>query len=162
MNKAHIIALAFSAMALLTGCNQANTEPPGGAVTQADSADAEPQLDAQAVPADLVAAPNTDFTAFEPSEVDIRAAEHVVTAIEPLLSSELGQGESLQASVHSSGANRIADVVRSGLADDSVAAAHVRVEFMPSPEGWFPINAYRRFQCRRGPNAGAWSPGPCP
>jgi len=56
----------------------------------------------------------------------------------------------------------IADVIRSGLVDDSVRADHVRVEFRREPEGWFPTNAFRREQCRRGPDAGRWSAAPCP
>jgi hypothetical protein len=56
----------------------------------------------------------------------------------------------------------VADLVRAGLADDSVAAGHVRIEFRREADGWYPTNAYRRSQCARGGQAGQWTTGLCP
>lgn len=115
------------------------------------------------VEAALLAAATSEFTAIEPSEVGVQAAASVEEALAPLLSPESAEeGASLQYSVRESGDDVIADIVRTNIPDDSVAAGHVRIEFRREPEGWFPTNAYRRSQCRRGDAAGQWTTGLCP
>ena len=110
----------------------------------------------------LLAAPNTDFTAIEPSEVGVSGAPTVLEALGPLLGPEVTEGANVSLSVRETGNDAIADLVRSGLADDSVSAGHVRVEFRREPDGWYPTNAYRRSQCARGGAAGQWTTGLCP
>ena len=89
-----------------------------------------------------------------------------MAALEPLLGGEVneeGEGNaSLSLTVQEQGDSAIADVVRSGMLDDSVTAGHLRVEFRREPDGWFPTNAYRRSQCARGAQAGQWTSGLCP
>lgn len=116
-----------------------------------------PQVDPQ-----LVAAPNDAFTAIEPSEVGVFGASTVEEALEPLFGPEMTEGANVHLTVRESGDAAIADIVRSGLSDDSVAAGHVRIEFRREPDGWFPTNAYRRTQCARGAEAGQWTAGACP
>ncbi len=123
-------------------------------------ADAIPQL-AEVDPA-LLAAPNTDFTAIEPSEVGVFGAPTVMQALAPLLGPEVTEGASVSLSVRESSEGAVADLVRTGLADDSVAAGHVRIEFRREPDGWYPTNAYRRSQCQRGGLAGQWTTELCP
>lgn len=155
--------LAASAALALAACGptgeQAAPEP------SIETQEAEGSSAASFTPVDpaLLAAPASDFAPIEPSEIGVMAAEEVHQAIEPLTSVELGgEGGAVNVSIRTEGANQFADVVRTDLPDDSIAAAHVRLEFMPSPEGWFPVNAWRRQQCRRGPSAGAWSASLCP
>lgn len=110
----------------------------------------------------LLQAPVTDFVAIEPTEIGIVGAPDIREALAPLISVEaLSDGESVEMSVRENGDEATADIVRLGMADDSVQAGHVRVEFHREPEGWFPVNAYRRHQCRRGANAGAWTTELC-
>jgi hypothetical protein len=56
----------------------------------------------------------------------------------------------------------VADIVRSGLLDDSVGASHLRITFRREIDGWYPENGFRRMQCRRGASAGQWSANLCP
>jgi hypothetical protein len=114
------------------------------------------------VDAVLLAAPNEAFTAIEPSEVGVFGAPDVMQALDALLGPEMTEGGRLQVSVRESGDEAIADVVRTGMHDDAVAAGHVRIEFRREPDGWRPINAYRRTQCARGGEAGQWTTGLCP
>jgi len=86
----------------------------------------------------------------------------VAQALAPLLGPEVSASSSASLSVRETGDDAIADLVRSGLADDSVAAGHVRIEFRREPDGWYPTNAYRRSQCARGGQAGQWTTGLCP
>lgn len=153
---------AMAALAL-SSCNQAGEQPPAETPIAAQEAEGSSAASFAPVDAALLAAPSEAFMAIEPSEIGVMASETVEQAIEPLTSVELGgEGGAVHVSVRDEGANKFADVVRTELADDSIAAAHVRLEFMPSPEGWFPVNAWRRWQCRRGPETGAWSASPCP
>lgn len=157
-----MILAACAALALISCSPQGEQAAPEPSIetqeAEGSSAAAFPAVDAA-----LLAAPASDFTPIEPSEIGVMAAEEVAQAIEPLTSVELGgEGGAVHVSIRTEGANQFADVVRTELPDDSIAAAHVRLEFMPSPEGWFPVNAWRRQQCRRGAGAGAWSASPCP
>ena len=110
----------------------------------------------------LLAAPNEAFTAIEPSEVGVFGAPTVDEALAPLLGPEGAEGASLYFTMRESGDSTVADIVRSGLADDSVSAGHVRIEFRREPDGWYPTNAYRRAQCVRGALAGQWTSELCP
>jgi hypothetical protein len=110
----------------------------------------------------LLAAANSSFTAIEPSEVGVFGAPSVMEALDPLLGPEVSEGSTMHLSVRESGDNAVADIVRTGMLDDSVSAGHVRIEFRREPEGWFPTNAYRRSQCARGGEAGQWTSGLCP
>lgn len=110
----------------------------------------------------LLAAPNEAFTAIEPSEVGVFGAPTVDEALTPLLGPEGAEGESIYLTMRESGDSAVADIVRSGLADDSVSAGHVRIEFRREPDGWYPTNAYRRAQCVRGALAGQWTSELCP
>ncbi len=158
----------FSALVLaLAACNQAQTpaDETGGVTAGEESAGADdpvhpelPQVDAA-----LLAAPNSDFVAIEPTEMGVIGSPDIREALAPLISVEaLGEGEAVELSIRETGDTAVADVVRSGLADDSVAGGHVRIEFHREEEGWLPTNAYRRQQCRRGANAGAWTTAVCP
>jgi hypothetical protein len=110
----------------------------------------------------LLSAPDSAFTAIEPSEVGVQGGPNVREALASLLSTDATEGGELHLSTRVAPDSTIADIVRTGLADDSVAAAHVRIEFRRETEGWYPTNAYRRQLCRRGPNANQWSASPCP
>lgn len=116
------------------------------------------------VEAPLLAAPASEFVAIEPSELGVFGASTVQEAIDPLVGSPEAEqeGASLSVSIRESGETATADIVRANLPDDSVSAGHVRIEFRREPEGWFPVNAYRRSQCRRGESAGQWTSGLCP
>lgn len=156
-------ALIIGALALLAACGQSTTqtaEPPAD-LTETPAIE---RAGVNAPPVDpvLLAAPTSAFTAVEPSEVGVAGAETIAAAIEPLASPETAEGADLSVSVKEEGDNATADVVRTGLADDSIGAAHVRIEFIRSQEGWYPTNAYRRWQCRRGPDPNAWSATLCP
>lgn len=164
--KVRAILLATFAAAWLAACNPAQT--PGdetgaaGVAGQEQEAtgDARPEL--PPVEAVLLEAPNSAFVAIEPTEIGVIGAPDIREALGPLVSAEaLGEGEAVQLSVRETGDNAIADIVRTGLADDSVSGGHVRIEFHREEDGWFPTNAYRRNQCRRGANAGAWTTEPC-
>ena len=110
----------------------------------------------------LLQAPSSDFVAIEPTEIGIVGGGDIRDTLAPLISVEaLSDGESVEMSVRENGDEAVADIVRIGMADDAVQAGHVRVEFHRAPEGWFPVNAYRRHQCRRGANAGAWTTELC-
>lgn len=114
------------------------------------------------VDASLLGAPNSAFTAIEPSEVGVFGAPDVLQALDPLLGPEVTEGASVHLTVRETGDEAIADIVRTGLQDDSVAAGHVRIEFRHEPDGWYPTNAYRRTQCARGGEQGQWTAGLCP
>jgi hypothetical protein len=167
MKRAHWIVLA-SALALAACGQQSQNGGEGDASSQVedsaidDSADEFvplPQVD----PA-LLAAPSSAFMAIEPTELDVVGAPTIEVAIEPLVGSPEAheEGASVSLTVRETGDTAIADIVRSDIPDDSVAAGHVRVEFRREPEGWFPTNAYRRSLCRRGELANQWTTGTCP
>lgn len=157
---------AFAACAMaLAGCDQQQGEqqaegsaPPVEA--PAVSMPARPEL--PPVDVSLLEAPNNAFTAIEPSEVGVFGASSVMQALEPLLGPEVTEGSTVHLSVRETGDDAIADIVRTGMLDDSVSAGHVRIEFRREAEGWYPTNAYRRSQCARGENAGQWTSGLCP
>jgi hypothetical protein len=161
----------MAAAVLLTACGQQQQQEQGA--EQADSSTTESQSpyndddgfqaeDLPPVDAELLAAPNSAFTAIEPSEVGVFGAPTVMEALEPLFGPEGAEGESAHLSVREAGDNTIVDIVRTGLADDAVTAGHVRIEFRREPDGWYPTNAYRRAQCARGPQAGQWTTELCP
>jgi hypothetical protein len=156
-----VLAVALAVAAC--GQQQAPQQDAGEISTPSDEmtdVDALPQL--PEVDATLLAAPNTDFTAIEPSEVGVFGAPTVLEALAPLLGPEVTEGADVSLSVRETGEEAVADLVRAGLADDSVAAGHVRIEFRREPDGWYPTNAYRRSQCARGGQAGQWTTGLCP
>jgi hypothetical protein len=150
----------FCAALLLASCGQPAPEQSTDVTSEAPPAVDTP--DAPAVDAALLAAPNTDFAAVEPTELEIIGAPTVAEAIAPLTADTHAESGTLQVSIHETGDNAVADVVRLGLGDDAVAGAHLRIEFRREPDGWYPTNAYRRFQCARGAVAGQWSVSPCP
>jgi hypothetical protein len=156
-----VLAVALAVAAC--GQQQAPQQDAGEISTPSDEmtdVDALPQL--PEVDATLLAAPNTDFTAIEPSEVGVFGAPTVLEALAPLLGPEVTEGADVSLSVRETGEEAVADLVRAGLADDSVAAGHVRIEFRREADGWYPTNAYRRSQCARGGQAGQWTTGLCP
>lgn len=169
MNTGRMIFMA--AAVLLAACGQQQQEQEArqdGADTAGDAhgpydddAGFEPE-DLPPVDDELLAAPNSAFTAIEPSEVGVFGAPTVMEALEPLFGPEGAEGDSVHLSVREAGDNTIADIVRTGLADDAVTAGHVRIEFRREPDGWYPTNAYRRAQCARGPQAGQWTTELCP
>ena len=110
----------------------------------------------------LLAASNSEFTAIEPSEVGVFGAPSVAAALAPLLGPEVTEDGNVSLTVRETGDDAVADLVRSGMLDDSVSAGHVRIEFRREADGWYPTNAYRRSQCARGGQAGQWTTGLCP
>lgn len=152
---------AFAVLCVLTACGQPQQEaPPATEELSVESAAPRPSL--PPVDAELLAAPNDAFAAIEPSEVDVFAAPTVLESLELLLGPEQIEGEEAQFTLRGQLDTATADIVRTGLADDSVEGAHLRFEFRREPDGWFPTNAYRRMKCRRGAQAGQWSAALCP
>jgi hypothetical protein len=157
-------ALAACAVAL-AGCNQQPSQREAeGAAPPLDTPEVGEPARAEIPPVDasLLGAPNDAFTAIEPSEVGVFGAPAVMEALEPLLGPEVTEGADVSLSVRENGNEAVADVVRTGLQDDSVSGGHVRVEFRREADGWYPTNAYRRTQCARGGEAGQWTAGLCP
>lgn len=157
-------ALAACLVAL-AACNQQPADPEAsGSTTPVETPEiVEPSRpEIPPVDASLLGAPNDAFTAIEPSEVGVFAAPAVMEALEPLLGPEVVEGADVSLSVRENGDQAIADVVRTGLQDDSVSGGHVRIEFRREADGWFPVNAFRRTQCARGGEAGQWIAGLCP
>lgn len=152
-----------AALLALAACGQ---QQPQQAETEAPAAPVEepltPRESLPPVDPALVAAPNSEFTAIEPTEVGVVGAPSVMEALEPILGPELTEGAQLHLSVNAQRDDAIADVVRTGMADDSVSAGHVRIEFRREPDGWYPTNAYRRSLCARGELASHWTSGLCP
>lgn len=158
-------ALAACVIAL-GACNQqpSDREAEGSAApveTPSETTDTQ-RAEIPPVDASLLGTPNDAFTAIEPSEVGVFGAPAVMEALEPLLGPEVMEGADVSLSVRENGDQAIADVVRTGLQDDSVSGGHVRIEFHRETDGWFPVNAYRRTQCARGGEAGQWTAGLCP
>ena len=158
-------ALAACVIAL-AACDQqpADRDAEGAAApveTPSEAADG-PRTAIPPVDASLLGAPNDAFTAIEPSEVGVFGAPAVMEALEPLLGPEVMEGADVSLTVRENGDQAIADIVRTGLQDDSVSGGHVRIEFHREADGWFPVNAYRRTQCARGGEAGQWTAGLCP
>jgi hypothetical protein len=149
----------------LAACNQQQQQEAEGSAPPVDNV---PEVSAPAraelppVDASLLGAPNDAFTAIEPSEVGVFGAPDVMQAIDPLLGAELAEGTNVHLTVRETGDQAIADIVRTGLQDDSVSGGHVRIEFRREADGWYPTNAYRRTQCARGGEAGQWIAGLCP
>lgn len=148
----------------LAACNQ--QQPPeseGSAPPIATPEITEPApAELPPVDASLLGAPNDAFTAIEPSEVGVSAATSVMQALEPLLGPEVVEGSDVSLTVRENGADAVADIVRTGVQDDSVSGGHVRIEFRREADGWYPTNAYRRTRCARGGEAGQWTTGLCP
>lgn len=157
-------ALAACVLAL-AACNQqpADTESQGStSAVEAPEINEPQRAEIPPVDASLLGAPNDAFTAIEPSEVGVFGAPAVMEALEPLLGPEVMEGADVSLTVRENGDTAVADVVRTGLQDDSVSGGHVRIEFHREADGWFPVNAYRRTQCARGGEAGQWTAGLCP
>jgi hypothetical protein len=133
-----------------------------GEETPIEDTDAPQHVSLPPVDPALVSVPNAEFTAIEPTEIGVIAAPSVMEALEPILGPEMTEGSSLSLTITAQRDDAVADVVRAGMADDSVSAGHLRVEFRREPDGWFPTNAYRRSQCARGGQAGQWTSGLCP
>lgn len=163
-------SLAAIAALALAACGQPAQQPSdqgstpsiednGGAVDAEAVLEALPEVDQP-----MRDAPAADFVALEPSELGVFGAPTIAEALDPLIGSPEAhqEGASVSVSIRESSETAVADVVRANIPDDSVAAGHVRVEFRREPEGWFPTNAYRRSQCRRGELAGQWTSGLCP
>jgi hypothetical protein len=150
--------------ASLVACNQQQQEAEGSAppVETPSEIVQAPRAELPRVDAALLGAPNSSFTAIEPSEVGVFGAPAVMEALEPLLGPEVVEGSNVSLSVRENGDDAVADIVRTGLQDDSVSGGHVRIEFRREADGWFPVNAYRRTQCARGGEAGQWTAGLCP
>lgn len=155
---------ALIAATMLVACGQpaSTTSPPAPTENPATSETVARPAELPPVEAENLAAPNTGFTAVEPSELGVSGAATVREALAPLLSSDVNEGANLQLSIVETGDASVADIVRSGLEDDSVSAAHLRLEFRKETDGWYPTNAYRRMMCARGDRAGQWSATPCP
>lgn len=151
--------------AALAACNQQQQQQAEGSAspveTPSEVVDA-PRAELPPVDSSLVGAPNSAFTAIEPSEVGVFGATAVAEALEPLLGPEVVEASHVSLSVREEGDNAVADIVRTGLQDDSVSGGHIRIEFRREPDGWFPVNAYRRTQCARGGQEGQWTAGLCP
>ncbi|MGE0595485.1 MAG: hypothetical protein AB7P07_03925 [Hyphomonadaceae bacterium] len=159
-------AVLIAAIALMASCGprQGEAPPSPSEEVEIESVEQTPALPAPpAVDPALLAAANDAFTPIEPTEVGVHPAPTIQEALAGLLSPEADvEGGEVFLSTRESGEIAVADIVRTGLADDSVGASHLRFEFRREPEGWFPTNAYRRTQCRRGENAGQWSASLCP
>ncbi len=151
-----------AALLALAACGQqqqqAETEPP----PLEEEESVAPRASLPPVDPALVAAPSTAFTPIEPTEVGVIGAPSVMEALEPLLGPEMTEGAQVHLTITSTRDDAVADIVRAGMADDSVSAGHVRIEFRREPDGWYPTNAYRRSQCARGAEAGQWTSGLCP
>lgn len=160
-----LAALALTLTLAACGQNQPGDQSDSGTISAPDD---ETELGDGAreelppVDASLLGAPNDLFTAIEPSEVGVFAAPSVIDALDPLLGPEMTEGANVHLTVREEGDAAIADIVRTGLADDSVASGHVRIEFRRESDGWYPTNAYRRMQCARGGTPGEWTTGLCP
>lgn len=155
------VLLIVVAGAVLTACNQPAQAP----VSETPATVAQPATAPNLPPVapELLSAANDQFVAIEPSEIGVFGAPTVYEAVAPLLGPEVSEAANISLSVREIGDDAVADVASTGLLDDSVSAAHVRVEFRREPpEGWYPVNAYRRQQCARGEAAGQWSASPCP
>jgi hypothetical protein len=151
----------------LAACGRSNERIPEPPPLRPSIEDTQPQQPAPTEPlpvdADLLAAPDTEFVAIEPSEVGVAGAPQIRDAIGPLISSESGEDSgTLQLTIREGETNAIVDIVRSDLPDDAVVAGQVRIEFRKEAEGWFPTNAYRRNKCRRGAYAMQWTTQLCP
>lgn len=162
-----LVAFVFVGAALaLTACGprpqqEAGTESgttPYEEVTEEPAPAELPEVDAA-----LLAAPDTEFTAIEPSEVGVFAAPTVMAALESILGGEAHvEDASLSLTIREQGENAVADIVRTNMADDSVSAGHLRIEFHQETDGWYPVTAYRRSRCARGVSANQWTKDLCP
>jgi hypothetical protein len=160
--------IALAAALALTACGQQSKKgedtqsPPQIEDTTGEQTIAPPPL--PQVDPTLLAAPVTEFVAVEPTELGVMGAPTIEESILPIVGSPEAyqEGASASLTIRESGDTATADIVQSNIPDDSVSAGHVRIEFRREPEGWFPTNAYRRSQCRRGELAGQWTSGLCP
>jgi len=167
MRGAHWIVLAAALAVSACGQQTQTGEETGPSSQIEDGAAGDDAGDLPPLPqvdGALLEAPATAFTAVEPSELGVSAAPTIEATIDPLVGSPEAheEGASVSLTIRENGDLATADIVRSNIPDDSVAAGHVRVEFRREPEGWFPTNAYRRSLCRRGDAAGQWTAGMCP
>ena len=165
MSAWRYIVLACAFAVAVAACNPQQPEPEAeGSAPPIDTPDMAEPPRAELAPVDaaLLAAPSTGFTAIEPSEVGVSAAPDVMQALDPLLGPEVTEGSVVYLTVRETTDEAVADIVRTGLQDDSVSAGHVRIEFRREADGWYPTNAYRRTQCARGGEAGQWTSGLCP
>jgi hypothetical protein len=152
--------LVVFACAVLAGCNELQQTPPSaGEKQETIEVPAGESIDLGVMP------PADRFVAVEPTEVGVVGAPTIWEALAPI-GKGVPEGEegdqTINVALRKDGEIYVADVVRTGLLDDSVAADHLRIQFRREPEGWFPTNAYRRHECRRGRNAGKWATEACP
>lgn len=156
---------AWVAALFLAACGQSaepEQEPASTAPVEAVQSEDETPQDIPPVDASLAGAPNTAFTAIEPSEIGIFGAPTLDEALSPLIAHGGEEAGGLQLSVREAGDEAVADIVRTNIADDSVSAGHLRIEFRREPDGWYPTNAYRRSMCARGAVANQWTTELCP
>ena len=97
-----------------------------------------------------------------PAELQITAAPTIWQAMAPLgaVPESMEGRQALEFSIRQEGDAMIAVMTRLGLMDDAVSADEVRVEFQQDVDGWRPVEAYARRQCRRGPASG-WTTEQC-
>ena len=97
-----------------------------------------------------------------PDELGLAAAPTIWQAMAPLgaVPESMEGRQALEFSIRQEGDAMIAVMTRLGLMDDAVSADEVRVEFQQDVDGWRPVEAYARRQCRRGPASG-WTTEQC-
>src|SRR5689334_17944762 len=98
MMRKHVLLIAAL---LLAACGQpaSTSAPPPAPAENADtSTAADQQADYPAPDASILAAPNSGFTAVEPSELGVQGAPTVREALGPLLSSDVNEGAQMQLS----------------------------------------------------------------
>lgn len=150
---------------LIAACGQQRPAEPEAPLAVESVEEAEEEAPAPP-PVDqaLLDAPSSAFMAIEPSEVGVFGAPTIMEALGDLVATDAHEdGAVVHVTVRETGDNAVADIVRTQIPDDAVAAGHVRLEFRREPgEGWYPINAYRRVMCRRGELADRWTSEQCP
>jgi hypothetical protein len=165
MRARNFAALVLAACAVVACGRSNNVPPPPPLPPSIDDAQTQESGPAEPGPVDaaLLATPNSEFVAIEPSEVGVAAAPDIREAISAITANEGGEDQgTLSLTIREAPDAAVVDIVRDNLPDDSVAAGQVRIEFQKQAEGWFPTNAYRRNMCRRGAYAMQWTKDPCP
>jgi hypothetical protein len=159
--------LVMGGMALLiAACGQQRPAEPEAPPTAESVVEAVEEAPAPPPPVEqtLLDVPNGAFTAIEPSELGVFGAPTIMEALGDLVASDAHEdGAIVHVTVREAGDNAVADIVRTQIPDDAVAAGHVRLEFRrEAGEGWYPVNAYRRVMCRRGALVDQWTTEQCP
>ena len=109
-------------------------------------------------------ATDDQFLAVEPTTLGLIASPTIWQVLEPIAGGtpESTEGnQSLKVYVRKSAGGYQADVIISGLMDDSLMARHVRLDLRKEPEGWFITNALVRYRCYRSETP-AWQTALCP